>query len=199
VSEPRESAVIIQVSLPPALERLRRAYVPVASLGVPAHVTLLYPFVEPDEISAAIVRGLRAVVASEPPFDIELSTTRTFPAEAPYPGTTYLEPTDPRPFIRLTAAIWAAFPDNPPFEGAYAEIVPHVTIADDAGRFEEVDAVARTQLPIRQRVVRAWLIVQGADRRWTRRARLALSAAAARGPHRGATSSRDRTGSGRST
>lgn len=34
------------------------------------------------------------------------------------------------PFRALTASIWKAFPDTPPCTGAYADIIPHLTIAD---------------------------------------------------------------------
>jgi 2'-5' RNA ligase len=172
--ERRESAVVVPVSLPTALERLRQAYVPVASLGVPAHLTLLYPFVVPAQIGGDVVTTLRAIVANEPGFDLELSATRTFPADGASPGTTYLAPVAPEPFIRLTRAIWAAFPDYPPFEGAFADIVPHLTLTDDASLLAEVDAVARPLMPIRRRVTEAWLIVEGDDDHWTRRSRLAL-------------------------
>lgn len=174
VRRPLESAVIVPLSLPTALERLRRAYVPVASLGVPAHVTLLYPFVEPQHINRGVVARLRGILARTQPFDLELTATRTFPAVVPYPGTTYLAPVSPEPFIRLTEAVWAAFPEHPPFEGLYDDIVPHVTVADDAARMAEVEAIAATTLPIRRRVSEAWLIVEGDDGHWARRARLAL-------------------------
>ncbi len=175
---PPESAVIVAVSLPPALERLRVAYVPVASLGVPAHVTLLYPFIPPAEITASDVERLRALVAAEPAFELELSAVRTFPAEDGRPGTTYLAPSATEPFVRLTLAIWAAFPEHPPFEGAYADIVPHATVADAAGRRDEVASVAGGLLPIRRRVREAWLIAEGDDRRWRRRARMPLGTSA---------------------
>lgn len=171
---PRESAVIVPLALPRALERLRRAWVPVAHLGVPAHVTLLYPFIPPSGISASDVASLGRLVASETPFDVRLTTVRTFPAVAPYPGTTYLEPEPAEPFVRLTRAIWSAFPGYPPFEGAYDEIIPHLTLADDASRFEEIEVAARLEVPIGRRVEEAWLIVEGDDGRWARRARLAL-------------------------
>ncbi len=176
----RESAVIVPVELPSALERLRLAYVPVGLLGVPAHVTLLSPFIPPSRIRATDVAALRRVLEPEVPFEFELSTTRAFPAEAQYPGTTYLAPEPPDRFVRLTHAIWDAFPDYPPFEGAYDAIVPHVTIADDASRLGEVDLVGRTVLPFRQTASEAWLVVEGDDGRWTRRARLPIGRAGAR-------------------
>lgn len=174
MSRPRESAVIVPISLPPALERLRLACVPVGLLGVPAHVTLLYPFIPPDRIRVRDLAGLRRALRAEPAFAIELSAVGTFPADAGRPGTTYLVPVPAGPLVRLTRAIWAAFPDHPPYGGAFDAIVPHLTVADDAARLAEVEGIARTALPVRRRVSDAWLIVEGDDDRWTRRARLAL-------------------------
>ena len=38
------SGVIVRIRLPPELEELRQRHDPMAPFGVPAHVTLLYPF-----------------------------------------------------------------------------------------------------------------------------------------------------------
>lgn len=170
----RESAVIVPLQLPPALERVRRAYVPVALLGVPAHVTLLYPFIPPGRIRRTDISSLRRLTGGASAFELLLSRAATFEAHPPYPGTTWLAPEPAEPFVRLTRAIWAAFPAYPPFEGEYDDIVPHVTVADDASRLAEVTAIAATTLPVRSWVSEAWLIVEGADGRWVRRARLAL-------------------------
>ncbi len=183
---PPESAVIVPVALPPALERLRRAYVPVALIGVPAHITLLYPLVPPAVITPTDVERLREVLRHEPPFELELSAVRSFPAEEERPGTTWLAPMPTERFVNLTQAIWAAFPAHPPFVGAYDEIVPHLTLADAAARLAEVEAVARPILPLRRRVTEAWLMVEGDDRRWRRRARLPMAVGgSARGYGRG--------------
>ena len=56
----RESATAIRVRLPPDLERFRVALVPNAALRVPAHATLIYPFVPAERLDAAVrsrVRG----------------------------------------------------------------------------------------------------------------------------------------------
>ncbi len=193
MTRPRQSAVIVPVELPPPLERLRLAYVPVGLLGVPAHVTLLSPFIPPSRIRATDVAALRRILEPQAPFEFELSTTWTFSAEPPLTGTTWLAPEPPEPFVRLTRAIWDAFPAYPPFEAAYDAIVPHVTIADDASRVDEVDLVARTVLPFRQTASEAWLVVEGDDDRWTRRARLAIGRAGARaGSGRGDGGGRER-------
>ena len=142
-------------------------------------MTLLYPFIPRAQIRPSDVSLLRRIIVEEPAFELELARAATFPAEPPSPGTTYLAPEPPEPFARLTRAIWTAFPDHPPFEGVYDEIAPHVTVADDASRLEEVTLTATAALPTRQPIGEAWLIVEGDDDHWTRRATFRL------GPRRG--------------
>jgi hypothetical protein len=48
-----DTAVVVPVELPGPLEMLRRLGTPDAERGLPAHVTLLYPFVDPLEVDAA--------------------------------------------------------------------------------------------------------------------------------------------------
>ena len=174
MTDTRESAIIVAIALPAELERVRLAYLPVGQLGIPAHVTLLYPFLAPDRITAEDITRLRGVMRGEPAFTVELTSVRAFPAGSDSAGTVYLVPIPPDVFLRLTRAIWASFPDCPPYEGAFDVVIPHLTLADDAARLGEIEERVRPALPLRRRVSEAWLIVEGDDGRWTRRARLAL-------------------------
>ena len=45
-----ESAIIVPVQVPVAVGRLRDRMDPSAAQGVPAHVTLLYPFMPPEAL-----------------------------------------------------------------------------------------------------------------------------------------------------
>jgi 2'-5' RNA ligase len=173
-ARPRGSAVIVPIPLPSELEAVRAATVTVARLGVPAHVTLLVPWLEPRAIEAGDIAALRRIAAAEPVFDVQLGVVGTFAADVEQPGTVYLAPDPTEPFVRLTRAIWAAYPDRPPYGGAFETVVPHLTVADDVARHAEVEAIAATMLPLRRRISEAWLIVEGDDDRWARRARLAL-------------------------
>ncbi|HET9681201.1 MAG TPA: 2'-5' RNA ligase family protein [Candidatus Limnocylindrales bacterium] len=179
------SAVILPIRLPPELEAVHSAAVGVAALGVPAHVTLLFPWLEPEAIGSPDIATLRRVVGGEPAFDLVLVAARAFPRRGDQPGTTYLVPEPAEPCIRLTRAIWAAFPDHPPYEGAFEAVVPHLTVADDAARLEEVARIAEVALPAKRWVSEAWLIVEGEGGRWARRARLALGRSNGRRPRAG--------------
>ncbi len=62
----------------------------------------------------------------------------------------WLAPRPDRPFRDLTTAVWRRFPEAPPYAGAYAEIVPHLTIGHGAARdvlSRAADSVS-THLPI---------------------------------------------------
>ena len=119
------SAVIVRAHLPAGLERLRRRLVGNAADGVPAHMTLLHPFVEPRDLDSAVRRRLGAVVAQHSSFEYHLSEMATWPLAV------YVAVRPVEPFARLQRNLQAAFPDFPIYgEPAGFGFVPHVTIAD---------------------------------------------------------------------
>jgi 2'-5' RNA ligase len=91
---------------------------------VPAHITLLYPFKPPDEVSGAVLDELRRSFARFAPFRFALAQIRRFPAEV-----LYLAPEPDEPFRRLTSAIWNWYPETPPYGGQWLDIVPHLSVA----------------------------------------------------------------------
>jgi 2'-5' RNA ligase len=119
-----ETAIICRV---PEAERYiaqyRERYDPSARRNVPAHVTILYPFMEPAAVDADVLELLRGIARDVRCFDYRLSETRRFPVAL------YLEPQPDAGFAALTNAVWRAFPDYPPFAGKFASVVPHVTVA----------------------------------------------------------------------
>ena len=119
-----ETALICRIpEIEAHIARYRERYDPSARRNVPAHVTVLYPFMSPDELNADIVARLRDIVRAVPCFSYRLMRTRRVPVAL------YLEPEPDTQFSALTDGIWAAFPDYPPFAGKFATVVPHVTVA----------------------------------------------------------------------
>ncbi len=119
-----ETALICNIpEIEAHIARYRERYDPSARRNVPAHVTVLYPFMPPDELGADVVARLREIVRAVPCFSYRLARTRRFPVAL------YLEPEPDTHFSALTDGIWAAFPDYPPFAGKFATVVPHVTVA----------------------------------------------------------------------
>nr|WP_255429576.1 2'-5' RNA ligase family protein [Ramlibacter albus] len=102
---------------------LRRKFDPQARLGVPAHVTILFPFMPPELVDSDVQRRLKLLFRRFSPFRCVLAEVQRF-AE-----TAYLAPVLAAPFVELTKAVAHAFPDYPPYGGAHPSIVPHLTIA----------------------------------------------------------------------
>jgi 2'-5' RNA ligase len=114
---------------------------------VPAHLTVLYPFKPPAEITADVIADLRRMFARFAPFPFALSGLGTFPEAL------YLIPTPGEPFVELTRAVYKHYPETPPYGGAFDEIVPHLTVGHtDKAPIEqihqEVEVALRSELPI---------------------------------------------------
>src|SRR3954470_10711131 len=93
------------------IARYRERYDPSARRNVPAHVTILYPFVPLAQIDADVVARLREIAAGVRCFEYRLAQTRRFPVAI------YLAPDPDHSFAALTEAVWRCFPGYPAFEG----------------------------------------------------------------------------------
>ncbi len=157
------SAVIVRARLPAGLERLRRRFVGNAADGVPAHVTLLHPFIEPAGLDARVRRVLAAVAAGHAAFDYRQASM------AVWPTAVYVAVVPADPFVRLQRDLQAAFPDWPIY-GARPdfEFAPHLTVADrdhvDDRRVR--DAAAWHTLPRSGRAGGIDVSGTGTDGRW---------------------------------
>jgi 2'-5' RNA ligase len=139
MNEPRTALVVEVPEAAVAVDTWRERTSPAKpSKGVPAHVTILFPFVPAAELDD-VLDDLRALFARLPSFAFELRECRHFP------GVLYLAPDPPDPFVALTEAVAAAYPAYPPYEGVFAEIVPHLTAAEG-----EHSVLARAEGEIRQ-------------------------------------------------
>jgi hypothetical protein len=74
----------------------------------------------------------------------------------------WLAPEPAQPFREFTAAVWRAFPEHPPYGGAHADSVPHLTVAEcRRGTLAEMRAaerVVRQGLPLVARAERILLL-----------------------------------------
>ena len=117
--EPTESAVLVLVPEAEDVIASHRAELDAAAvLGVPAHVTVLYPFVPPERHRRAgdreACRGHRSVAA----FEVTFARTRWFER-----SVLWLAPEPDEPFRALTAAAQRAFPGYLPYGGAHPDVV----------------------------------------------------------------------------
>jgi 2'-5' RNA ligase len=107
-----------------AVKPFRDRHDPSAADGMPAHITLLYPFKPPDEVDEIVLDSLRQCFAQFAPIRFALGAIRRFPVEV-----LYLAPEPDEPFRQLTLAIWDRYPQTPPYGGKWPNIVPHLSVA----------------------------------------------------------------------
>lgn len=151
-----QTALIVMIpEAEPAIAPLRAALDSSASWGVPAHVSVLFPFLAPDLIDESALAAVRETVRTLPRFDLTFARTAWFGDQV-----LWLAPEPDRPLRDLTAALYARFPQTPPYGGEFDDVVPHLTVGHDATR-EVLDAAAAAvapHLPIRARVSAVTLI-----------------------------------------
>ena len=121
-AEERETAIVIAVDVPALDAVYREEYPAFHALGIPLHVTLLYPFVRPDELDVALPR-LAQVLEAHERFDFALTELKTFPR------TVWVAPVPAAPFVALTHALESEFGTSH-MGGAFEEVIPHVTLVD---------------------------------------------------------------------
>jgi 2'-5' RNA ligase len=140
--------------------------------GIPPHVTLLYPFTTGAELDPERLAQVGRLVAAVAPFEVAFARAERFDADPPI---LYLAPEPAAPFAALTAALVAAFPEHPPYDGELEALVPHLTVAiATPDVLDRVEAALVRVLPVRAAVTEAWLMERGADGRWARRHPLPL-------------------------
>jgi 2'-5' RNA ligase len=143
--------------------RYRDRYDPSARRNVPAHVTILYPFMAPTLVTDEVRTRLRQVADAVPRFDYRIARTERFPVAL------YLAPDPDRPFSALTDGVFREFPDYPPFEGKFDTIVPHITVAHgDEPLLCEIEVELRIALPGAGLAARCTelLLIENSSGRW---------------------------------
>lgn len=146
-----QTTVLIPVpEAAPIVARHRWELDPSSAAGIPEHVTLLYPFVEPD---AGVERELARIFAEVVAFRFALVRTGWFGDQL-----LYLAPEPAAPFIALTDRLEASFGVKP-YEGAYADVVPHLTVAQENDS-RELESQLLPALPIAAHAVEAWLMTR---------------------------------------
>ena len=169
---------MILVPVPEADELVggfRQNYDSVALLGVPAHITLLFPFLMPASIARDVLDELGSIFDEVSPFSFSLTALGAFP------NAIYLQPVPAEPFISLTKKIFLAFPEAPPYEGKFAEIIPHLTIAqlnvelDGLAIEKEIAKGISAKLPFEAVAEEAWLMEEDEEGKWSIRSRFLFS------------------------
>jgi hypothetical protein len=155
---PRRTALIVPVpEAEPAVGALRLAHDPAAAKGVPAHITILFPFAPPEAVDEP---GLADLIGRFRAFDFVLDRVERFEDGE---GPVWLHPQPSAPFVDLTAAVQQRWPAYPAYEGAFDEPVPHLTVS-----MQPIDV--GVALPIACRARAVVLIEESEeDGRWSER------------------------------
>jgi 2'-5' RNA ligase len=107
--------------------------------GIPLSLTLLAPFVPRDELREEHLETLRRFFAARRPLEFDLVRL------AEFPGLVIYAAPEPEDELRATMrALWALFPEYPPYGRPGSDPPPHATLAqlgDDPDAVRE--AVAR--------------------------------------------------------
>jgi len=141
-----ESALLVAVpEAEPAVGEHRARLDSSARDGVPAHLTVLYPFLPPASIDAAVLASLRRLFAGFAPFGLTLDRVSWFGEDV-----VWLAPRDDAPVRALIGATRIAFPECPPYGNKYADVIPHLTIGDrdDAEALRAAAEAVRGHLPV---------------------------------------------------
>jgi hypothetical protein len=132
---------------------------------IPLSLTLLYPFAPRDSLTPEDVETLRAFFAPRPPLVFDLARLAEFPDAVVYAAP------EPDEELRATMrALWALFPEYPPYGRPNNEPPPHASLAllgDDPDSTRE--AVAKRVeglLPARCVVDEASLLEEFEPDRW---------------------------------
>jgi 2'-5' RNA ligase len=169
VPSEQTSAIIVRVPIPAGIERVRRRWDRAASLGVPPHVTILFPFFSPDRLEPPVRHELWAIAAAHVPFDVRFASVGRFP------GLAYLAPEPAVEFTSLTEACVARFPDFQPYGGAHEDVVPHLTVVEsDEAPMAEITSALERHLPFSHRVQALEVITPTQAGPWRLRWRLPL-------------------------
>ncbi|HEY7077245.1 MAG TPA: 2'-5' RNA ligase family protein, partial [Solirubrobacteraceae bacterium] len=99
-SKEGESAVVVPApAAEPVVSTWRERFDSSAAQGMPAHITVLYPFLPDARLTDEVVAQLRQVCAAVPVLDVAFRRTARFP------DVLYLDPEPAAGVRELTAAI----------------------------------------------------------------------------------------------
>jgi hypothetical protein len=127
--------------------------------NIPLSITLLYPWIPADELTDNDVDAVRAFFATRPALRFDLVRVAEFPG-----AVAYAVP-EPDGDLRATMrALWARYPQYPPYGQEGNDPPPHCTLARYAAvgavTLEQVRARIEPLLPVRCEVGAATLMIE---------------------------------------
>jgi 2'-5' RNA ligase len=139
----------------PVVGAVRDRLDPHARAGIPAHVTVLFPFLDASLLDEGTLARLARTFAGHRSF------AARFERFGRFPGLLHLAPSPDAPFRALTAAVVARWPEVPPYGGRFGDPDPHLTLAQgqDDDVLDAAEAEVRDALPVVTRVTSVELVV----------------------------------------
>jgi hypothetical protein len=138
--------------------------------GVPAHVSLLYPFVPAAELDEQVTCALGELLAEQTPMPVQFAKCYR------QDGFVALFPDPINGLKELVSKTRRRWPDVVPYEGVYGDVEPHLTVAMrcSAETAVTIEQEVSAQLPISAELREAWLVAF--EGQWTLRGRFEFGA-----------------------
>ena len=174
-SSDRPSGLAVPLRLPGPVAGMRRRWDRAARAGAQPHVTVLFPFLATSALTAAVRAELSGIAATVEPFEVAFRRVRRFDE-----GVVWIEPEPAEPFRRLTAAVVERWPDHPPYDGLFDEVIPHLTVVEadgDAPPLAAIEAEVGAAMPFQARADRLEVWRHDPAGRWRPHWRLRLGGA----------------------
>lgn len=139
---------------------------PSAQHGVPAHVTLLYPFLPYDRVDAGVLAELSWFFSGVDAFDVRFAGVGEFAAD----GVLYLDP-EGSSLDQLAGALARRWPETPPYGGAVDAPYAHLTVLRSPDAQVRADAARQIEpsLPLEALAAKAALWACDEHGRWSER------------------------------
>ena len=123
--EDESTLAILVPEAEPLVRDYRARHDTSAREGMPAHVTIIWPFMHPDDLSDEILTRFETIMAQAEPIAFSLADIAQFNRQA-----LFLRPQPDASIVALIKAVVEAFPDYPPYRGVYGpSVTPHLTVA----------------------------------------------------------------------
>ena len=133
--------LVLEDSDPALAEAHRELYPERIPEHIPLSLTLLYPWIPRDSLTTADVGELQAFFATRRPLQFELTHLAEFPGAVVYAVP---EPDDE---LRATMrALWAKYPDYPPYGEPGGDPPPHATLGRLTGDYAITLEAARARV-----------------------------------------------------
>ena len=159
------TALVLTIEDAEPFDEVRREFAAEqVGLGIPFHVTLLFPFGE-------LADEARAFFAERAPFQFALTRV------AAWPDVVYLVPEPDDELRACMRALFDRFPEWPPYGGIHEEVIPHATLAegvDGPAVRGEIERRLAPHLPHRCQARDVSLLEELDARTWRERERFAL-------------------------